>query len=406
MGNWTRSLWLVLGLACLGTGTLPGQGLAQGSSPADQCVVIANSDVTAYRTADTSAPSLTMPQGAEGQVVGETPDQAWIGFDPGFAQAGNLGLMHLRWVQASADITLQGDCSNLPLIEPPPVGFCVLTFGGTVNVYSQPNTNGPVYTTLGVNDYAQIVGSLSSGWYAWSNPGAQAGSTGTYNLRWIQASDNVQVSGTCDQQTVFYPVPDYQGEVCTLLTGDNGQIYTHPALDASSTPLPGIVVQVLAKTSDQWYGFDPADYQNGAVGIARLRWIPAADVDQFRGNCDHVPTVEPSSIQLTGADNGKAISVHVGDTLVVTLAGNPTTGYQWMQAPTEGSTNDTMLIQQQGEPQFVPSSSAAGASGDVSLTFQAVAAGKTTLALVYQDSQAATPVPENTFTADITITTQ
>jgi inhibitor of cysteine peptidase len=406
MNNLFRGLWLVVALACLVMGTLPVPVLAQGSGSADECMVIANSDITAYRTADTAAPSLAMPQGAGGYVLGETPDQAWIGFDPGFAQAGNLGLMHLRWVPASADITLQGNCNNLPPIQPPPVGICVLTFGGTVNAYTQPDVNSPVTTTLGENDYAQIVGRLSSGWYAWSNPGGQAGSIGTYNLRWIQDDYNVQLSGTCDQQTVFYPVPDYQGEVCTLLTGENGQIYTHPSQDAPATPLGGIVVQVLAKTSDQWYGFDPADYQDGTVGITRLRWIPAADVDQLRGTCDHVPTVDPSPVELTGDNNSQPVSLHTGDTLVVTLPGNPTTSYTWMQAPAEGSTNDPSVLQQQGDPQVVPSSDADGAGGDLVLTFQAVAAGKTTLALVYQDTQKINPTPQDTFTAEVTVTDQ
>ncbi len=349
---------------------------AQDNTP-PSCTIVANSDVTAYTTADTSAPSITMPAGVQAQVQGQTYDQQWIAFEPGIAQAGNMGLARLRWVPANSDITLSGDCASLPMLNPPPATGCTMVFGGTIPAYTQPDSSAPVFTQLGVTDYALIVGQVSSGWYAMASPGAQAGATGTINLRWIEDDLAVQLTGLCDQLPTFYPVPRLNGEMCTLLTGPNAQTYAAPDAYAAATSLPGMVVQVLAQTSGQWYGYDPGDAQNGAVGVARLRWIPASDVDQLRGDCQHVPAVSPTPIALSFTDDNTTITVHTGDTIVITLPGeNPDTGNQWFELPGEMIANDHAVVQMQGSPQFDP-------GGMITLTYQAVGPGETLIALAY-----------------------
>jgi inhibitor of cysteine peptidase len=86
-------------------------------------------------------------------------------------------------------------------------------------------------------------------------------------------------------------------------------------------------------------------------------------------------------VTVTEADAGKTIRLHPGDALVVTLDGNPTTGYMWEREPSE----DGVLVQV-GEPAFQPASDALGASGKVLLHFEAKAKGETTLNLVYHRS--------------------
>ena len=77
--------------------------------------------------------------------------------------------------------------------------------------------------------------------------------------------------------------------------------------------------------------------------------------------------------------DGKVIEVGVGDVLVVELAGNPTTGYNWYVTDVDAS-----ILQMQGEPEFAADSSAIGSGGVLALSFKAQAAGETTLSLAYQ----------------------
>jgi hypothetical protein len=60
--------------------------------------------LTVYRLPDLSSDVFgTLSGGETHEILAYTAD-GWIGFDPGFAQAGNIGLAHHRWVQMNATI--------------------------------------------------------------------------------------------------------------------------------------------------------------------------------------------------------------------------------------------------------------------------------------------------------------
>ncbi len=87
-----------------------------------------------------------------------------------------------------------------------------------------------------------------------------------------------------------------------------------------------------------------------------------------------------SEVQLTAADNGTEIELKKGQSLLITLEANPTTGYQWdlVEPPEEH------ILQQVGAILFKPDTFLPGASGVQTIRFEAVGTGKTTLKLVYQ----------------------
>lgn len=104
-----------------------------------------------------------------------------------------------------------------------------------------------------------------------------------------------------------------------------------------------------------------------------------------------------TQITATEADAGKTIKLHVGDTLVVALDGNPTTGYTW-----EREKNDDGVLVQAGDPEFEPASQALGAAGKMSLRFEAKARGETTLNLVYHRSWES-EAPEKVFALTVIV---
>src|SRR5262249_6742443 len=149
----------------------------------------------------------------------------------------------------------------------------------------------------------------NSDWYAWASPGAQAGTTGTINLRWAQVSDPVQLSGHCENLPSFYPAPLLTGARCTALTNDAANSVDNPDDSGDSQPLVDTQVQILAQSAEGWMGYDPADGQAGAVGVNRLRWIQTSDVAQMNGDCQDVPVVDSQPIELWPEDNEKPISI-------------------------------------------------------------------------------------------------
>jgi len=104
-------------------------------------------------------------------------------------------------------------------------------------------------------------------------------------------------------------------------------------------------------------------------------------------------------LKLGEADNGKAYTVQVGDTIEVIIPGNPTTGFSWTPALAD---KDAALVQLIGEPAYAADSAAVGGGGTFTLTFKAVAQGEALLRLVY-----ARPwenvAPEKTFSATVTV---
>jgi len=113
------------------------------------------------------------------------------------------------------------------------------------------------------------------------------------------------------------------------------------------------------------------------------------------GACN-TPTTK--QVNLSEKDAGRTVQLPVGGTLEVVLAGNPTTGYLW-----EVAGGDTTVIQQAGEAQFKPDTSALGSPGKVTLRFTGVAAGQTVLKLIYYRPFEKNVPPEKTFEVTVVV---
>ena len=86
---------IILAMAVAGAGCTLGN---------DPCEFISYSSLTVYRLPDASSDIFgTLPAGETREVLAYTAD-GWLGFDPGVAQAGNIGLAHHRWIQLNAVI--------------------------------------------------------------------------------------------------------------------------------------------------------------------------------------------------------------------------------------------------------------------------------------------------------------
>ncbi|OFW58666.1 MAG: hypothetical protein A2133_08075 [Actinobacteria bacterium RBG_16_64_13] len=107
---------------------------------------------------------------------------------------------------------------------------------------------------------------------------------------------------------------------------------------------------------------------------------PKAPVSRIAAAALLIRATEPKSLHLDAEDNGTTITVKVGDEIQVVLKGNSTTGFSWMATLSE---EDAGILEQIGEPTYVPDSQLIGAGGTYTFTFKAVAAGDAALKLVY-----------------------
>ncbi|MGA9531677.1 MAG: hypothetical protein WBR18_03075, partial [Anaerolineales bacterium] len=92
-----------------------------------------------------------------------TPD-GWYGFDPGVAQAANIGVFHHRWLPPDADVTLEGDCDGIPVVEGPLPGVCYEMPMGHVPVYQSADPTAPVLITATTGEYMSVRSQAANDW--------------------------------------------------------------------------------------------------------------------------------------------------------------------------------------------------------------------------------------------------
>jgi inhibitor of cysteine peptidase len=104
-------------------------------------------------------------------------------------------------------------------------------------------------------------------------------------------------------------------------------------------------------------------------------------------------------VNLTAADKGRQVDIRVGGQIVITLDGNPSTGYTW-----EAKALDTTMFEQVGDVVFNSNNPGlVGSSGTLTLTFKALKVGAVTLTLVYHRPWETGVDPIDTFSVTATV---
>lgn len=119
------------------------------------------------------------------------------------------------------------------------------------------------------------------------------------------------------------------------------------------------------------------------------------------GGCGPAQEVHPTAmneIRLSAKDGGSQLELAQGQTLVVSLESNPTTGYRW-----EVSGSTAPALRQVGEAAFEARSDLIGAPGVETFRFQAAAAGQTSLTLVYRRPWEEGVEPLETFSVQVAV---
>jgi hypothetical protein len=171
---------------------------AEGGAPTTgACELVANAQATIYQRPSVDADIFgTLSSGD--RVAGEAvTGDGWIGFDPGTAQAANVGVFRLRWVQRSDAISLEGACQDLPVVVGPPAGVCFTMAMEDIPVYAEPDTSSAMLVTMHNGDYAQVVGTAGD----WFQIDLSVGSLGQNQGGWM-SSQYVNFNGPCDSLPV------------------------------------------------------------------------------------------------------------------------------------------------------------------------------------------------------------
>lgn len=161
-------------------------------TPSGPCEAVTNSNVTIYQRPDMSAEVFsTVPSGFVTPIAGQTAS-GWVGFDPGVAQAANIGPFRLRWIQPDK-VSLTGDCGSLPVVWAPPPGVCFDMPMEDVAVHADPDSTSPILEVLKIEQFAAVLGVNGSGWV---KVDLEPGNSGSNAQGWIEGS-TLNMNGPC-----------------------------------------------------------------------------------------------------------------------------------------------------------------------------------------------------------------
>ena len=171
------------------------------SAASGECTVFLDTDVTVYmRPSEESLVFGFVPTGLAGEVRGVTED-GWIGFEPGVAQAGNVGVFRLRWIPPDAGVELNGECDNLPVLWGPPAGVCFAMFMEEANIYESPSVLSPVITSVTIEQTAQILGKLGDNWIQLD---LSVGNMDIDQKGWVE-KEHIAYNGPCKDLPMITP---------------------------------------------------------------------------------------------------------------------------------------------------------------------------------------------------------
>jgi hypothetical protein len=158
----------------------------------DPCRFEASRQYPAYNFPSTSAPVFGYLSTGDEVFPTHRTANGFYGFEPGVAQAGNVGLFRLRWFLKTSYIPSSGNCSGLPVVLGPMAEICYVVLDADTPLYASDDSSSAVVGNLNEGDY---VMQLSSG-VSWVNVDLNVGSEQLDVTGWIPR-DLVIYQGAC-----------------------------------------------------------------------------------------------------------------------------------------------------------------------------------------------------------------
>jgi hypothetical protein len=171
------------------------------ATAAGECRIIGVADGTwAYTRPSTGADAFGILDATELPLPVVGRSDGWLGFEPGVAQAANVGVFRLRWISAD-EVEVEGDCAAVPEVSAPQQGVCYTMPMDDTVVHAAPDPASVAVTTLVPGQYAAVVGTTGAGWALLD---LSEGNVGTQSSGWVTA-DSLNLNGPCDGLPTVVP---------------------------------------------------------------------------------------------------------------------------------------------------------------------------------------------------------
>jgi hypothetical protein len=164
-----------------------------------ECTIETYASTTIYSRPDYASDAFFQTDASFVTAIGGRTDSGWLGFDPGIAQAANMGPFRLRWFNFN-DVIVSGDCLHVPVLWAPQAGFCYDMPMESTQVFASPDAASTLVTTLEPEEFAAILG-FNGG--DWAQVDLANGNTGLNSLGWVDETTlNMNGASCSDLPTI------------------------------------------------------------------------------------------------------------------------------------------------------------------------------------------------------------
>jgi hypothetical protein len=131
----------------------------------EECILIATDTLKIYTRPDTLAALWSFIEPGDSVIVTGRTEDSWPGFDPGVAQAGNIGSFRLRWIFPEGNYRIEGDEESVPMVWGPEAGVTYAMILADSELFSSPDSNHSPVDTVSAGSIAEIIQRAGNEWY-------------------------------------------------------------------------------------------------------------------------------------------------------------------------------------------------------------------------------------------------
>ncbi len=172
--------------------TVPGLPAGTGS-----CVIKVKAETEALTRSDALSEVFGVVKAGDTLLASGWTLDGFIGFEPGVAQAPNVGPFRLRWFAPGSPLEFGGNCAGLQQFPNVSARTCFAMAQSNVPVYKSENVTSSEVARMGLGDYVEVVVSpdqMGTGWLEVISPEGTLAS----GIRGYIRSGEVSLNGPCD----------------------------------------------------------------------------------------------------------------------------------------------------------------------------------------------------------------
>ncbi|MCI0477967.1 MAG: hypothetical protein L0Y55_17125, partial [Anaerolineales bacterium] len=168
-------------------------GTAPTTAASGKCQLVASKETAAYTRPSLQADKFADVQPGDTLEFSAMTKDGWLGFEPGVAQAANVGPFRLRWVQATDALKQNSACKQLPVAPNLLPTACYEMFMDATPILAEAKQDAAVVANAQAEDYAPVIAANDD----WLELDLKASSLNLDKKGWI-TRDAANFNGDCD----------------------------------------------------------------------------------------------------------------------------------------------------------------------------------------------------------------